>query len=291
MRKIILVIILFQFAGCGLNSQNFDEQILENKDLLNYIIQEITINEYLQELSDANQPQSVVFENVNLISMIDDQILKNQTVLVEYGVIKAIGKHEDIKVSRNTLTVNGNGQYLLPGLTDMHVHTMKSNDQKLLNLANGITTVRELCGFNWTLKVRESISKNKILAPNLYLSGTMRKVEEIYQEDFVSETPTRALEDLIIYYKSQAQGFLLKENYTNRFGYLLLGLNRTGAAIDILKINTEKFPNSFNAFDSLAEAYMRDGDDELAIKNYQKSLQLNPGNENAKAMIEKIKNG
>ena len=55
-------------------------------------------------------------------------------------------------------------------------------------------------------------------------------------------------------------------------------------------LNTEKFPTSFNAFDSLAEAYMRNGDDELAVKNYEKPLQLNPNNENAKSMIEKTKN-
>jgi len=35
---------------------------------------------------------------------------------------------------------------------------------------------------------------------------------------------------------------------------------------------------------------MRNGDDELAVKNYEKSLQLNPNNENAKSMIEKTKN-
>jgi Tfp pilus assembly protein PilF len=48
----------------------------------------------------------------------------------------------------------------------------------------------------------------------------------------------------------------------------------------------EVYPNSSKAYDSLAEAYMDDGEKELAIKNYQISLQLNPGNNNA---VEKLK--
>jgi len=40
----------------------------------------------------------------------------------------------------------------------------------------------------------------------------------------------------------------------------------------------------------LAEAYLKNGQKELAIKNYKKSLELNPGNEDAKKMLDKLKN-
>jgi Tfp pilus assembly protein PilF len=47
------------------------------------------------------------------------------------------------------------------------------------------------------------------------------------------------------------------------------------------------YPNSYNTYDSLAEAYMDNGDKDLAISNYQKkSLELNPNNMNA---VEKLK--
>ena len=48
-------------------------------------------------------------------------------------------------------------------------------------------------------------------------------------------------------------------------------------------------PQSANAYDSLGEAYMKAGDNEKAIKNYKKSLELNPENNNAKKMLEKLK--
>ena len=59
-------------------------------------------------------------------------------------------------------------------------------------------------------------------------------------------------------------------------------------AIEIFKLNTEKYPDSWNVYDSLAEAYMKNGNVELAIKNYQKSVEMNPDNENGKEMLEKL---
>ena len=59
----------------------------------------------------------------------------------------------------------------MPGLVDMHVHNLVSSSQHLLNLANGVTTVRDMDGFPWMLKMRDQISTNKLLAPNMYVAG------------------------------------------------------------------------------------------------------------------------
>jgi len=53
-------------------------------------------------------------------------------------------------------------------------------------------------------------------------------------------------------------------------------------------MNVEMNPQSANAHDSLGEAYMINGNKELAIKNYKKSLELNPDNTNAKEMLNKL---
>ena len=55
-------------------------------------------------------------------------------------------------------------------------------------------------------------------------------------------------------------------------------------------MNTEDFPNSSNAYDSLGEAYMDNAEKELAIKNYRRSLELNPNNLNAMEMIKRLQN-
>lgn len=59
--------------------------------------------------------------------------------------------------------------------------------------------------------------------------------------------------------------------------------------MEIFKINAERFPKSSNAFDSLAEACMASGQKELAIKYYERSIELNPGNTNALEMLETLK--
>ena len=75
--------------------------------------------------------------------------------------------------------------------------------------------------------------------------------------------------------------------YKNKFAFFLAhdGLE----AIEILKLNVEVFPESANVYDSLGEAYLKSEDKESAIKNYKKSLQLNPKNNNAKEMLTKLK--
>lgn len=78
------------------------------------------------------------------------------------------------------------------------------------------------------------------------------------------------------------------EQEINTLGYTLLRDNKIEAAIEIFKLNVSEHPKSWNVYDSLGEAYMNQGEKELAIKNYQKSLKLNPNNKNGKDMLEKL---
>jgi FKBP-type peptidyl-prolyl cis-trans isomerase/Tetratricopeptide repeat len=79
-----------------------------------------------------------------------------------------------------------------------------------------------------------------------------------------------------------------KENQLNILGYQLLQSGRAKDAIEIFKLNVKAYPKSFNVYDSLGEGYMIAGNKKLAIKNYKKSLKLNPNNENAKKMLEEL---
>jgi len=79
------------------------------------------------------------------------------------------------------------------------------------------------------------------------------------------------------------------EGQLNSLGYRLLGNNKLMEAIEIFKFVVLEYPESYNAYDSLGEAYMRAGEKDLAIRNYEKSLELNPKNENAKKMLENLR--
>jgi CubicO group peptidase (beta-lactamase class C family) len=81
---------------------------------------------------------------------------------------------------------------------------------------------------------------------------------------------------------------LFSEAALNSLGYQLLGIDRVGEAIAVFKLNVEVYPEAFNAYDSLGEAYMINGDYEQAVANYRRSLELNPGNVNAEEMLKRI---
>jgi DNA-binding beta-propeller fold protein YncE len=84
---------------------------------------------------------------------------------------------------------------------------------------------------------------------------------------------------------------LFTEIEVNAFGYALMAGGNLDAATKVFELNAASYPNSWNAWDSLAEAHMNAGHDARAIELYEKSLGLNPANANATAMIAKIRGG
>lgn len=82
--------------------------------------------------------------------------------------------------------------------------------------------------------------------------------------------------------------YVLREYEMNNLGYQLLQTGKLQEAIAVFKLNVAEFPESFNVYDSLGEAYMKSGNKDLAILNYEKSIKINPYNENGKLMIESM---
>jgi len=66
----------------------------------------------------------------------------------------------------------------------------------------------------------------------------------------------------------------------NWLGRGLLEKGKQADAIAILKLNAEQYPNSFDVYDSLGEAYLRIGDKKAAAQSFQRSLQVYPGSDN-----------
>lgn len=78
------------------------------------------------------------------------------------------------------------------------------------------------------------------------------------------------------------------ERALNQLGYMLLETSRNADAISIFNLNVEEYPKSGNVYDSLAEAYAKDGQKEKAIANYRKSLELDPKNQNAADKLKEL---
>ncbi len=77
----------------------------------------------------------------------------------------------------------------------------------------------------------------------------------------------------------------------NALGYQLMQSGNLSAAVVVFELNADDYPQSFNPWDSLGEGYMNAGRTQDAIEAYEKSLALNPANQNAVDMLAKIRDG
>ena len=117
------------------------------------------------------------------------------------------------------------------------------------------------------------------------------------QEELGETYRRKGSDAVLIHYKELKEKYFgrgaydFSENSLNGFGYDLLNQHDTTGAIAVFKLNAEQFPESANVWDSLGEAFMKAGDMSLAEQYYQKSLELNAENQNAKEMLEKIRKG
>jgi CubicO group peptidase (beta-lactamase class C family) len=96
---------------------------------------------------------------------------------------------------------------------------------------------------------------------------------------------TRGLDAMIAQYKelgrSSSTKYIFNDGALNRIGYDLLERDRVSDAITVFKLNAEEYPKVANVYDSLAEAYAKAGNRQLAIENYKRSLEIDPKNQNA----------
>lgn len=117
------------------------------------------------------QTADYIFKNVNIITMKNDAVLKNQNVVIKDGRIVEIARKTKY-TSKNI--INTNGKYLLPSLADAHVHLPES-DKELekvlkLNLINGVTKLRSMRG-NWEdIPRKEKYNTPTSYYPKLYIS-------------------------------------------------------------------------------------------------------------------------
>lgn len=74
----------------------------------------------------------------------------------------------------------------------------------------------------------------------------------------------------------------------NQIGYTLISMGKIDDAIKLFTVNTKLFPEVANVFDSLAEAYMNNGNKEKAVENYKKVLELEPNSATASQSLKRL---
>ena len=122
---------------------------------------------------------TVAFVNVNVIPMDKERVQRDQTVVVRDGVITEIGDARRIRIPVGAQRIDGRGKFLIPGLSDMHVHLFTDDefpdvlaeDEFKIMLAHGVTTIRLMTGTPEQLVLRARSARGEILAPTIYAAS------------------------------------------------------------------------------------------------------------------------
>jgi len=101
-------------------------------------------------------------------------------------------------------------------------------------------------------------------------------ISDVLYEIIINESVEAALEQYRYLKENKSKKYDFSENQLNRLGYRLLGEGLIKESLEIFKLNIEAYPESVNPYDSMAEAYLNDGNKELAIEYYNKALKINP---------------
>lgn len=122
-----------------------------------------------QDLPAVNNRPSLLLTNVNVIDVIHTQVLPAQQVKIDNGRIRSIRPMTDETPTAEQI-IDAHNAYLMPGLTDMHVHVQDRKDL-VANLAHGVTTVRNLSGSPRHLRWRDELHQHQWLGSNLITSS------------------------------------------------------------------------------------------------------------------------
>jgi imidazolonepropionase-like amidohydrolase len=155
-----------------------------------------------------NDSSLTVFKNVNIIPMNTETILEGYNVVIKDGKIVKIGKPWKTRAPKNSMVIDGKSKYLVPGLTDMHVHWLQGDDELTLYLANGITTIRDMFGNYGKLGHRERIEEGEILGPRLYISTPLIDGEQPIWSGSLVVTNPEDVEPLIANSKKMGYDFI-----------------------------------------------------------------------------------
>jgi cytosine/adenosine deaminase-related metal-dependent hydrolase len=153
-----------------------------NKYLILPMIAVLAIGAVTRRSRVQTASEAIAFVHVNVIPMTREVMLKDQTVIVDNGRITAIGSEETIYIPAGVRRIEAKGNYLIPGLTDAHVH-LQSTIEFPLYLANGVTTVFNLDGRPAHLLWRSQIAKGELLGPTIFTTGPIFQEKRAAEED------------------------------------------------------------------------------------------------------------
>ena len=131
----------------------------------------------------TDKPEGLIaFTNARIITMNENEVIENGTVLVEGNLIKAVGKTSDIAIPSTAKKIDCNGKTLMPGFIDAHAHgvhfrsglTPQKHWPYYTNLAYGVTTMHDpSANSEMVFTQSEMVKAGVMVGPRVFSTGTI----------------------------------------------------------------------------------------------------------------------
>jgi len=140
-------------------------------------------------LEKEKTKNTIVFTHVNVIPMDSERVIEDCSVLIEDGVIQEIQSSSSYKVPEYANEIDARGKYLIPALSDMHVHLegqawnimyppgsgysekeIAYEDLLFIYVAHGITTIEVMSAFPEHIAIRERVKNKELIGPRMVLA-------------------------------------------------------------------------------------------------------------------------
>ena len=141
------------------------------------VIQSSAEQEYLEGVARklSHSYTTLLIKNAQVVDVINSVVLKNTDVLFKNGKVSQVAKNIDVPES--TATIDGSGKTLIPGLWDMHGHLSK--DDGLLNMAAGVTNVRDVGNSHDNImEIERLFNTNQVIGNRVFRAGFFDQMSE-----------------------------------------------------------------------------------------------------------------
>jgi hypothetical protein len=122
--------------------------------------------------------------------------VKDSVILIENGVIKAVGPRSQVRIPKDATVLDASGKYAVPGLWDMHAH-YEQVEWGPIYLAAGVTSVRDVGNeFDFIRTVHDELDRkeNPAIGPHLEFAGVIDGTGPISLGAIIADTPEQALD-------------------------------------------------------------------------------------------------
>jgi imidazolonepropionase-like amidohydrolase len=232
---------------------------------------------HVKDIDDVHRHNLNLLQSagVRLAAGTDDN---NRTVLVEAENLRRLGIFSNLSLLK--LMTELTPQAIFPA---RKIGYLRDGYEASFLVLNG----NPLGDFANIRKVTARVKQGQLLDVPVE-AAKLPSIADAIAHTVMAESVSAAIARYRLLKKEHPADYDFSEKELNALGYQLLNHERVADAIEIFRLNVEMYPQGFNTYDSLGEAYLRKNNRDLAITNYKKSLELNPHNKNAIEALKKL---